>query len=160
MFRLIATTALALAAGVATAQVTVADPWVRATVPQQHATGAFMVLRAGADTRLVEARSPVAGVVEIHEMKMDGNVMKMRAVAGIDIPRGGTVELRPGGYHVMLMDLKSQIRPDDKVPLTLVLETKDRKRETVEVMAVARPLQSGGDGTDTGHKSHKSHRSH
>jgi copper(I)-binding protein len=124
------------------AQVTVKDPWVRATVPQQKATGAFMQLSAPAESRLVEARSSVAGVVEIHEMTMDGNVMKMRAVPGIELPAGKAVDLKPGGYHVMLMDLKQQLKDGETVPITLVVEGKDKKRETIEVKAPVRQLNT------------------
>lgn len=135
---------LALAAGAACAQVTVSEPWVRATVPQQRATGAFMNLTAPQGARLVEARSPVAGVVEIHEMVMENQVMKMRAIPGLDLPAGRAVELKPGGYHVMLMELKQQVKEGETVPITLVVEGKDKKRETVEVKAAVRPLTSGG----------------
>jgi hypothetical protein len=124
------------------AQVTVKDPWVRATVPQQKATGAFMQLSAIADSRLVEARSSVAGVVEIHEMVMEGNVMKMRAVPGLALPAGKPVDLKPGGYHVMLMDLKQQVKDGDTVSITLVVEGKDKKRETIDVKAPVRQLNS------------------
>jgi copper(I)-binding protein len=133
-----ATTAQAQSA----APVTVKDAWVRATVPSQKTTGAFMQLTSPEGTRLVEARSSAAGVVEIHEMAMVDNVMKMRAVPGVDLPPGKTVELKSGGYHMMLMDLKSQVRAGDSVPLTLVFEGKDKKRQTVEVKAVARPLNT------------------
>jgi len=101
--------ALLVASLQASAQVDVSQAWVRATVAQQKATGAFLQLKAKSDSRLVEARSPVAGVVEIHEMAMDGSVMKMRAVPGLDLPAGKSVELKPGGYHIMLMDLKGAI---------------------------------------------------
>ena len=80
-------------ASIAFAQVAVKDPWVRATVPAQTATGVFMQLKAAKGARLVEARSPVAGVVEIHEMTMVDNVMKMRAVREIDLPAGKTIHL-------------------------------------------------------------------
>ena len=133
--------ALALATAVQ-AQVAVKDAWVRATVPQQKATGAFMQLTAEKDTRLVEARSPVAGVVEIHEMTMVDNVMKMRAVPGLDLPAGKAVELKPGGYHIMLIDLKGQVKEGDTVPVTLVVQGKDGKRETIEVKAPVRPLNA------------------
>lgn len=127
----------------ATAQVTVTDPWVRATVPAQKVTGAFMQLTSPQATRLVEARSPVAGVVEIHEMSMDKNVMKMRALAeGLPLPALKMVELRPGGYHVMLMDLKQQVKEGDSVPLTLVFEAADKQRTSVEVKASARALNA------------------
>lgn len=133
--------ALALAAA-ANAQVTVKDPWVRATVPQQKATGAFMQLTAAQDVKLVAGSSPVAGVVEIHEMKMEGNTMKMRAVPSVELPAGKAVELRPGGYHVMLMSLERQLQPGEMVPVTLVVEA-GGKRENVEVKALVRPLEGG-----------------
>jgi copper(I)-binding protein len=132
--------ALMFAAFPVMAQVTVKDPWVRATVPAQKATGAFMQITSAQDARLVEARSPVAGVVEVHEMVMEKDVMKMRAIKGLDLPAGKTVELKPGGYHVMLMDLKEQMKEGTTVPVTLVVESKDRKRSTVEVKAAVKPL--------------------
>ena len=132
--------ALMFAAFPVLAQVTVKDPWVRATVPAQKATGAFMQITSAQDARLVEARSPVAGVVEVHEMVMEKEVMKMRAMKGLDLPAGKTVELKPGGYHVMLMDLKEQMKEGTTVPVTLVVESKDRKRSTVEVKAAVKPL--------------------
>ena len=132
--------ALLLAALNVQAQVNVDKPWVRATVAQQKATGAFLQLTAASDSRLVEVRSPVAGVVEIHEMAMEGSTMKMRAVSGLDLPAGKAVELKPGGYHVMLMDLKQTIKAGDSVPLTLVIEGRDKKRQTIELKAEARQL--------------------
>ncbi len=137
-------TALAtlLIAAPALAQVTVADPWVRGTVAQQRATGAFMKLTAPNGARLVEVRSPVAGVVEIHEMTLDNNVMRMRQVPMIDLPAGKAIELKPGGYHVMLMDLKQPMKAGESVPITLVFEDKDKKRQTVEVQAPVRALNA------------------
>lgn len=131
--------ALLLAPG-AHAQITVKDPWVRATVPAAKASGAFMQLQSAQDARLVEVRSPVAGVVEIHQMSTDNGMMKMAAVDGIDLPAGKTVPLASGGYHVMLMQLKQQMKEGDTVPLTLVVRKKDRKLETVEVKALVKPL--------------------
>ena len=139
----IATLTLLLALPAA-AQVTVTDPWIRGTVPQQMATGAFMQLKSAKDVKLVEARSPIAGVVEIHEMKLENNVMRMRAVPELDLPAGRTVELKPGGYHVMLMDLKQQMKEGEVVPVTLVVESAG-KRETIEVKAKVRaPTASAG----------------
>lgn len=138
--RIFSVLVFSLAAAAAQAQVQVKEPWVRATVPGQKATGAFMQLTAPTGARLVEVKSPAAGVVEIHEMAMVDNVMKMRAVAGIELPAGKAVELRPGGYHVMLMELKSAVKAGDSVPLTLVFEGKDKKRDSVEVKATVRPL--------------------
>ena len=112
-----------LVAASALAQVTVKDPWIRATVPAAKSSGAFMQLQSVQDARLVEVRSSVAGMVEIHEMKMDGNIMRMREVEkGIEIPPGATVELKPGGFHVMFMGLRAPFAKDTKVPLTLVFE--------------------------------------
>jgi copper(I)-binding protein len=135
---LIATLAVGLSA-TAHAQVTVKDPWVRATVPAQKATGAFMQISAPQDAKLVEVRTPV-GTAEIHEMRVADNVMKMREITALDLPAGKTVELKPGSYHVMIVDLKAQVKAGDTVPLTLVVEGKDKKRETIEVKAVARAL--------------------
>ena len=147
----LATLAIAAAAH---AQVTVKDAWVRATVPQQKATGAFMQLTAAQDAKLVAGSSPVAGVVEIHEMVMDNNVMKMRQVAGgLALPAGKTVDLKPGGYHVMLMDLKGQVKDGEMVPVSLVFEGKDGKKQTVEIKAAARPLNTAAktDPSQGGH---------
>lgn len=113
---------LTLSATTAFAQVEVKDAWARATVPGQKATGAFMKLTAKDGSKLVGASSPAAGVTEVHEMKMDGDVMKMRAIPGLDLPAGKTVELKPGGYHVMLMDLKAPLAKDGTVDVTLTFK--------------------------------------
>ena len=140
----------------AQAQTTVKDPWARATVAQQKASGAFMQLQSAKGGKLLSASSPVAGVVEIHEMAMDGNVMKMRAVPSLDLPAGKAVDLKPGGYHVMLMDLKKQLNAGDTVPITLVVESAGQ-RETLEVKAAVRPLsgQGAAAAADKGHHGHK-----
>ncbi len=136
--------AMSFATASAWAQVDVADPWVRATVPAQKATGAFMSLTAPAGARLIAASSPVAGIVEIHEMAMEKDVMKMRALpTGLDLPAGKAVELKPGGYHVMLMDLKQQMKEGAVVPLTLQVKAADGKLSSVEVKAPVRPLATG-----------------
>ncbi|AUL99696.1 hypothetical protein B4966_05605 [Rhodocyclaceae bacterium] len=146
MKRLAIASLFALAASSVFAQVQVADPWVRATVAQQRATGAFMRLTAAQDARLIAAQSPAAKIVEIHEMKMEGEVMKMRAIDALDLPAGKTVELKPGGYHVMLIDLNAQLKEGDVVPLTLVVEGKDGKREQVDLTAPVRPLATPAGG--------------
>ena len=145
--------ALIFAAFPVMAQVTVKDPWVRATVPAMKATGAFMQITSVQDARLVEARSPVAGIVEIHEMAMEKDVMRMRALPnGLELPAGKTVELKSGGYHVMLMDLKQQMKEGDTVPLTLVIEGKDKKRTTIEVKAPVKPLAAAAGKVESEHK--------
>ncbi len=152
--------ALALsAAGLAQAQVTVQDAWVRATVPHQKATGAFMRLVSPKDARVVSVSTPAAPVAEIHEMKLVDNVMKMRAVPGLELPAGKAVELKPGGYHVMLMDLPAQVKEGDTVPLTLVVEGKDGQRETLQVQAKARGVAAGaGSAPAGGHAGHGEHK--
>ena len=135
----------------ASAQVTVKDAWVRATVAQQKATGAFMQLLSAQDAQLISAQSPVAGVVEVHEMRMDGGVMKMRAVPKLALPAGKAVDLKLGSYHVMLMDLKGQIKDGDTVPVTLVGEGEDGKRQTLDIQAVARAAAAAAMKHDDGH---------
>ncbi len=131
--------ALALFTGAACAQVSVQDAWVRATIAQQKTTGAFMKLSSAQGARIVSASSPAASMVEIHEMKMaEGGVMQMRAVETLELPAGQTVALAPGGFHVMLMGLKAPIKLGDTVSLSLVVEGADKKRQTVEIKAVAR----------------------
>ncbi|HEX5807006.1 MAG TPA: copper chaperone PCu(A)C [Macromonas sp.] len=117
----------------------VSDAWVRATV-SSTGTGAFMRLKSRTDARLVEVRSPVAGVAEVHEMTLVNDVMKMRALDTLPLPAGKTVELKPGGSHVMLMDLSAPLKAGDSVPLTLVIEDQDGKRRTVDLTLPVRPL--------------------
>jgi hypothetical protein len=119
------------------ANVTVSDAWARATMPGQKVSAAYMKLTADADARLVAASSPAVPRVEVHEMKMDGDVMRMREVKAIDLPRGNTVSLEPGGLHIMLMNLGKPIAAGEVIPLTLVIES-GGKRQNVEVKAEAR----------------------
>ncbi len=112
---------VAVSAGAQAPAVKVEGAWARATVPGQQGTGAFMSLTAPQDFKLVGVRSPVAGVAELHEMRMDGDVMRMRAVPALDLPAGKKVELKPGSYHLMLMDLKQPLKKDTQIPVTLSL---------------------------------------
>jgi copper(I)-binding protein len=103
----------------------ISQPWTRATPTTAPTGGGFMTIinKGSMPDRLIAVRSPTAGKVEIHEMKMDGNVMRMRALEkGLEIPPGGTVELKPGGFHIMFMGLKAPFAKDTKVPATLVFE--------------------------------------
>lgn len=124
--------------------VRVEQAWVRGTVPGQSATGAFMVLEARRDARLLGASSPVAKAVEIHEMKLSGQVMTMRAIAGIDLPAGRAVALEPGGYHLMLLGLRRPLQAGDTVPLRLVFKAPTGKSFNQQVKAVTRPLGEAG----------------
>ena len=137
--------------------VAVEEAWVRGTVAQQKATGAFMRLTATQNARLVEASSPVAGVTEVHEMAMENNIMRMRQIQGLSLAAGQTVELKPGGYHVMLMDLKQTLQAGQNVPITLVFEDASNNRFTQQIQAPVRAL-GGGHGHGHGHGSHGGHR--
>nr|WP_315593376.1 copper chaperone PCu(A)C [uncultured Cupriavidus sp.] len=136
-----------LASAHAMAQVDVSDAWVRGTVPAQTASGAFMTLHAHEAGKLVGVSSPVA-TAEIHEMKMDSNnVMRMRQVPALDLPKMQDVQLKPGGYHVMLMGLKQQLKAGDTVPITLKIEQNGKVTEqtvTAQVRDVTAPAPSGG----------------
>ncbi|MBZ8141180.1 hypothetical protein CLD22_14860 [Rubrivivax gelatinosus] len=132
-----------LASGAVSAQTTVKEAWIRGTVAQQKATGLFAQITSVQGGRLVGASSPVAGVVEIHEMAMDGNVMKMRALPdGLALPAGKAVDLKPGGYHVMLLDLKQALEPGSTVPVTLVFEGADKKRDSVELQVPVKAMNA------------------
>lgn len=143
----LSTTALAQA-------VDVKGAWARATVQGQKATGAFMTLTAKDRGQLVSVSSPVAGIVEVHEMKMDGDVMKMRAVeGGLDLPAGKPVALKPGGYHVMLMDLKTPLQKDTTIPMTLVFKDAKGAQSNLAIMVpvfTTAPANAGPAG-HTGH---------
>ena len=121
------------------ADVEVKSAWVRPTVAGQMGTGAFMSLTSMEGARIVGASSDVAGVVELHEMAMENNVMRMRPIRGLDLPPGNTVELKPGGYHMMLMDLKRPLAAGEKIKVDLRLETRDKKLVTQPVEIEVRP---------------------
>jgi copper(I)-binding protein len=127
-------------AGAAQAQVEVKGAWVRGMVESQKATGAFMSITSTAPARLVAAQSPAAGKVEIHQTTMEGGVARMRPVEAIELPAGKAVELKPGGYHVMLMQVPRPLKEGETVPVTLIVETKEGKRESIAVQAPVRPL--------------------
>jgi periplasmic copper chaperone A len=142
------TATMLLACGALHAQtVEVKGAWVRATVPGQMGTGAFMKITAREGTRLVGVSTPVAGVAELHEMKMEGDIMKMRALPGFDLPAGKTVELKAGGNHVMLMDLKQPLPKGSSVPLTLRFKdakgTESKIELVVPVNTAAPPADAG-----------------
>jgi copper(I)-binding protein len=120
--------------------------WARATVQGQQGTGAFMSITASQGLRLIGASSPVAGVAEVHEMAMEGDVMKMRAVPALELPAGKTVQLKPGSYHLMLMDLKSPLAKDSTLPLTLRFKDAkgaESKLDLLVPVAIAAPAASG-----------------
>ncbi|WP_066705270.1 copper chaperone PCu(A)C [Curvibacter delicatus] len=134
--------------------VEVKDAWVRSTVQGQKATGAFMKLSAKDGAKLVGGASPVAGAVEVHEMKMEGDVMKMRAVPALDLPAGKTVELKSGGYHVMLLDLKTTLKKDSTVPLTLLFKDGKGVESKVDLQVPVSTTAPGGHGAGMAEHGH------
>lgn len=126
--------------GSAQAEVSVTAPWVRATVPAQKSTGAYMHLLSSDGARLVGVRSPVAATVELHQMDMKGEMMTMRRVDGIDLPAGKGVNLASGSFHIMLVGLRRQLKPGDAVDITLLLQVKDKKQGSMTVKVPVKPL--------------------
>ncbi|MGF6554226.1 copper(I)-binding protein [Pseudomonas sp. S30_BP2TU TE3576] len=122
------------------AQTRVDDAWVRATVAGQPSSGAFMTVTASSDSKLLSVQSPVARLVQIHEMSMKDDVMKMQQAQSVALPAGKAVSFDPHGYHIMLMDLNAQIKEGDKVPLTLTVEDARGEKESIQVEAVAKAI--------------------
>ena len=151
------TATLLLASSALHAQnVEVSNAWVRSTVQGQKGTGAFMNITAKDGAKLVGVSSPVAGVAEVHEMKMEGDIMKMRALPVLDLPAGQTVQFKPGGYHLMLMDLKQPLSKGSTVPLTLRLQDAQGIETRLEVSVpvnTAPPAAMAGNAAD--HSAHK-----
>lgn len=159
LLKLVAVVALMGATAVG-AQTTASEPWARGTVAPQTVTGAFMSLKSPDAARLVSASTPVAGRVEIHEMKMVKDVMQMREMPGLDLPAGQTVTLKPGGYHLMLMDLKQPLKDGESVPLTLKVERAGKPAELLQLQVPVKalggkPADKKGAGKDMGgHHAH------
>jgi copper(I)-binding protein len=147
MFALLA--AFFAGAAQAQVQVRVEDPWVRGMVDVQKATGAFMRLTSKTPAKLIGASTPAAGVTEIHQSTMEGGVMRMRPVDAIELPAGQAVERKPGGYHVMMMQVSPALKEGQTVPLTLVIET-GGKRESFTVQVPVKAL--AGPAHPHGHK--------
>ncbi|MBV1774694.1 copper chaperone PCu(A)C [Burkholderiaceae bacterium DAT-1] len=140
MTMLKATVALLLCTASWAADITVAHAWAKATVPGQSVGAAYFSITSKQDAVLEEVQSPVAGMVMIHEMKMDKGMMQMHEVdGGLKLPAGKSIELKPGGLHIMLMELKSPLKAGERVPLTLVIKSKG-KSQTVQVNADIKPL--------------------
>ena len=144
MLKQLITALCLLAAASAQAQVDVTDPWARATGKGQQATGVFMNLTAKKATRLVGVKSELTSVAQVHEMKMDKDVMKMQSIKALDLPAGQTVSLKPGSYHVMLMDLKAPVAEGSHVVVTLMFEDAAGVKTQQEVHAVAKKAPMGG----------------
>lgn len=132
--------------------------WARATVQGQRSSGAFMTLVAREPVTLVRIVTPVAGVAEVHEMKMEGDVMRMRAVDAVELAPRQPLALRPGGYHLMLQELKAPLRAGTSIPLTLVFRTaagEERQLALQVPVSVAAPPEAGAATTHGMHGMHK-----
>ncbi len=130
------------------AQVTVNAAWVRATVPGQKIAGAYLKITSASTAYLTGGSTPVAKAVELHQMSLENNVMKMRPLARLELPAGAAVELKPGGYHLMLIDVTHPLVAGERVPLKLTVEDKDGRRHTVDVTAdVGQPAAAGAHGS-------------
>ena len=139
----------------ASAHVTVSNPWARATVAQQQATGVFMDLKSGHDNaKLVGVTTNAAASAEVHEMRMEGNVMKMRAVPSLDLPNGQVVNLKPGTYHIMLTGLKKPLSAGDNVQLTLEIVHEDGLKESIPVTAAVQALGANAPAAPEEHGAH------
>ncbi len=117
----------------------IGHPWARATPPTAPSGGAFLTITNNGKTadRLMGASTPIAEKAQIHETKMEGNVMRMREQEhGLEIPAGGKATLAPGGYHIMMMGLKEPLKEGAKVPLTLVFEKAGKIDVELMVMAI------------------------
>ncbi len=119
-------------------------PWARATAPGQPAGAAFMELTSETDMALVAAHSPASKTVELHTMSMDNGVMIMRQVERIDLPKGKTVSLRPGGLHIMLIGLNGPLAPGQETQLTLVVRDKSGKAREIPVTVPIRAMAGSG----------------
>jgi copper(I)-binding protein len=128
----------------AAAQVQAAAAWTRGTVGAQTSTAVYMQLRSAEPATVVAVDSPL-GVAELHEMKMDGDVMRMRSLKRLELPAGRTVHLSPAGAHIMLTGLKRALVKGDRVPLRLTVETGGKARRTIEVSAEVRDFASAGE---------------
>jgi copper(I)-binding protein len=137
----------------ASAEIIVKDAWIRTTVAEQKVTGAFMQITSDKAVKLVGVNSVAAEASEIHEMSMQGDVMKMRQVNEVVIDAGKSVELKPGSYHIMLMNLKKTVQAGSTVNLNLEFLDTDGKKQTVKVKAEARAAVK----QDAGHAHHHDH---
>lgn len=128
------------------ADLKISDAWVKPTVPGQPVAAAYMTLMADKDLAVVEVSSPVAGKSEIHSMSMDGNIMRMKKLDRLPLKSGAAVALKPGGFHIMLMDLNHQIKEGEVVSLTLTSQDTSGKKSTVTIKMTAKmPEASASD---------------
>jgi periplasmic copper chaperone A len=126
----------------------VTDAWARATPGKAVNGAAYLTIESAAADRLTGASTPIAGKAELHEMTMQGNIMRMRQIAGIDVPAGQPVTLKPGGVHIMLLGLRHPLKSGDAFPLTLDFAKAGARQVTVYVAGVG---AMGPAGKSTNH---------
>jgi periplasmic copper chaperone A len=131
--------------------VQVREPWAKATAPGQKVGGVYMKIVARENLRLTGVKSAVAETAEVHQMKMENGMMRMRAVPFLELPAGKTVKLEPGGYHIMLFDLRQSLVAGQKLKLELTVEDASKRKHRVAVEAVVRDRDAGPAG---GHDHH------
>jgi periplasmic copper chaperone A len=129
---------LCIIATPAVGQINVDDAWARATAPGSKIAAGYMTIRnlSASPDRLVSASSPVAARVQTHVTVKEGEVFRMREVKGYDVPAGGSFELKPGGAHLMLVDVRRPLKEGEKVPLTLRFQRAGEVKAELQV----RPL--------------------
>ena len=120
------------------------DVWAKTTVPGGSVSAAYMHIKSGKPLRLVKAESPLTPTVEVHSMAMRDGVMEMRAVDAVEIPADKLVDLKPGGFHIMLIKVNKPINKGDSVPLKLTFANADKTTFSVDVVAKGQEKDSGG----------------
>ncbi len=147
---LVALAALAWSALASAGEVRVDDAWARATLPGQKVAGVYMTLTSQAGGRLIGVESPSAPTAEIHEMRHQDGVMKMRRIESLALPAGQPVKLAPGGFHIMLLDIGQPLQPGQQVSLTLLVEEAGERRS----IPVKAPVRAAAGATGGGHEHH------
>ena len=129
------------------ADLTIHDPYVRLAPPNAPATGAFMVIKnaGSSDRQLVKAESNVAKAVQLHNHVNENGVMKMREVPSIEVKANGQAELKPGSYHIMLIDLTTELKEGDTVPLTLHFDDGTSQQVSAPVRKLQMTMPAGKD---------------
>lgn len=122
------------------AEITIVEPWARTTAPGQKIAAGYARIMSDKDVTLVAGHSDFADKVELHEMRMEDGMMKMRAIKHLELKANTPIELKPGGLHLMLVGIKTQVKAGDAIPLTLVFEDKQSRQESVPVTLNGRAI--------------------
>jgi copper(I)-binding protein len=135
----------------ASAEIVIKDSWVRSTMPEQKVTGVFMKISSDKAVKLVGGNTKIAEIFQLHEMSMQGDVMKMRQVNEIAVEPAKSIELKPGSYHIMLINLKQPVKEGSQVDLNLEFIDESGKKQIVKVKARASVT---GEANPSDHKHH------